>query len=136
MKEKMSNRGEYTNLCVESLNLNGVNSEKLFLLENYVIENEPDVLLLQETKVNADSLPPNMNLVGYNLDVKERTSEQKAGGGLAIYWKEGLVAKPWSNPKSSLMRKFKPELGQSHHKLFEVNFPIEIRIENFHNSFD
>ena len=38
--------------------------------------------------------------------------------------------------KSSLMRKFKPELGQSHHKLFEVNFPIEIRIENFHNSFD
>ena len=102
MKEKMSNRGEYTNLCVESLNLNGVNSEKLFLLENYVIENEPDVLLLQETKVNADSLPPNMNLVGYNLDVKERTSEQKAGGGLAIYWKEGLVAKPWSNPKSSL----------------------------------
>ena len=40
-----------------------------------------------------------------------------------------------SKIKSSLMRKFKPELGQSHHKLFEVNFPIEIRIKNFHNSF-
>ena len=102
MREKMSNRGEYTNLCVESLNLNGVNSEKLFLLENYVIENEPDVLLLQETKVNVDSLPPNMNLAGYNLDVKERTSEQKAGGGLAMYWKEQIAAKPWSNPKTTL----------------------------------
>ena len=76
----MSNRGEYTNIRIESLNLNGVNSEKLFLLENYVIENDPDVLLIQETKVNVDSLPPNMNLAGYNLDVKGRNSEQKSGG--------------------------------------------------------
>ena len=70
----------YTDLTVQSLNIDGITEEKLFLLEDYVIDKNPDFLLIQESKITSDSLPTNLDLVGYTHSVKERQSMDKPGG--------------------------------------------------------
>lgn len=85
MASKKRKDGEFTTINIESINVNGISTVKMALLEDYVIETMPDVIGLQETKVNVDYLPPSMDIAGYNDAVNERTSDSKPGGGLAIY---------------------------------------------------
>ena len=99
MAPKVKMHVEYTDIKVESLKINGISSEKMVLLEDYVVKTMPDVLELQETKVNVDNLPPSMDIEEYDYAVNERTSDQKPGGGLVIYWKDSLPGRIWTNPK-------------------------------------
>ena len=110
MASKNSTSGEYTNINIETLNIDGISSIKMALLEDYMMESMPDVIGLQETKVNVDNLPPNMDIVGYNHAVNERTSDKKSGGGLVIYWKDTLPGKIWSNPNMNTTSKAYTEI--------------------------
>ena len=110
MAPKKRKDGEFTSINIESLNINGISTVKMVLFEDYVIETMPDVIGLQETKVNIDNLPPSMDIAGYNHAVNERSSDNKPGGGLAIYWKDTLPGKIWSNPKLKPESKAKTEI--------------------------
>ena len=52
MAPKKRKDGEFTSINIESLNINGISTVKMVLFEDYVIETMPDVIGLQETKVN------------------------------------------------------------------------------------
>ena len=99
----------YTDLTVQSLNIDGVSEEKMFILEDYVITNSPDFLLIQESKVTSDSLPTNLDMAGYTYSVKERPSTDKPGGGLISYWKSDIPARTWENPSKDKDSKVRNE---------------------------
>ena len=99
-REKMAQTSSlYTELTVQSLNIDGATEEKMYILEDYVINNSPDFLLIQESKVTSDSLPTNLEMAGYTHSVKERPSTDKQGGGLISYWKSDIPVRTWENPK-------------------------------------
>ena len=89
---------EYTTINIQSLNVDGLNEEKLALLEDYCIEERPDVLALQETKFSVESLPPNLEIEGYHYYVAERSELEKQGGGLIIYHKTEIPIRSWVRP--------------------------------------
>ena len=96
---------EYTSVNIQSLNVDGLNAEKLAILEDYCIEERPDFLALQETKFTVESLPPNLEIEGYQHYVKERSETEKKGGGLIMYYKSEIPVRSWTRPgkKASLV---------------------------------
>ena len=89
---------EYTTIDLQCLNVDGLNHEKLALLEDYCIEERPDILALQETKFTVESLPPNLDIEGYNHYVTERSEQDKKGGGLILYYKTEIPVRTWTRP--------------------------------------
>ena len=89
---------EYTSVDIQSLNVDGLNAEKLAILEDYCIEERPDFLALQETKFTVESLPPNLEIEGYHHYVKERSETEKKGGGLIMYYKSEIPVRSWTRP--------------------------------------
>ena len=118
-REKMAQTSSlYTELTVQSLNIDGATEEKMYILEDYVINNSPDFLLIQESKVTSDSLPTNLEMAGYTHSVKERPSTDKQGGGLISYWKSDIPVRTWENPKKDKDSKVKNE---THWMLIDAN---------------
>ena len=89
---------EYTTINIQSLNVDGLNAEKLAILEDYCIEERPDILALQETKFTVESLPPHLEIEGYHHYVTERTEHDKKGGGLIMYYKSDIPIRTWKRP--------------------------------------
>ena len=89
---------EYTTVSIQSLNVDGLNAEKLAILEDYCIEERPDFLALQETKFTVEALPPNLDIEGYQHYVKERSETDKKGGGLIMYYKSEIPVRTWTRP--------------------------------------
>jgi len=74
------------NLHIVHININGLRGRKTEL-EVYLNETLPDVICLNETKLEAASPP---NLIGYNIACnKERSSD--GGRGVIIYIKNNLI---------------------------------------------
>ena len=92
---------EYTSINIQSLNVDGLNAEKLALLEDYCIEERPDILALQETKFTVEALPPNLEIEGYYHHVTERSEKDKKGGGLIMYYKSEIPIRTWKRPGKS-----------------------------------
>ena len=92
---------EYTTINIQSLNVDGLNAEKLAVLEDYCIEERPDILALQETKFTVEALPPHLEIEGYHHYVTERTEHDKKGGGLIMYYKSEIPIRTWKRPGKS-----------------------------------
>ena len=86
---------KYQDFKVISLNINGVNETKLTFLNEYIMENDPNIVLLQESKCRSDELSIDLTIEGYNHVVTERGGDDKAGGGLVTYYKEDILAHKW-----------------------------------------
>ena len=89
---------EYTSINIQSLYVDGLNAGKLALLEDYCIEEWPDILALQGTKFTVEALPPNLQIEGYYHHVKERSEKDKKGGGLIMYYKTEIPIRTWKRP--------------------------------------
>ena len=89
---------EYTEIDIQSLNVDGLNSEKLSMIEDYCLEESPDVLAIQETKFTVESLPPHLDIDGYKYFVTERSEQDKKGGGLIMYYKDEIPVRSWTRP--------------------------------------
>ena len=89
---------EYTTINIQSLNVDGLNAEKLAVLEDYCIEERPDILALQETKFTVEALPPHLEIEGYHHYVTERSEKDKKGGGLIMYYKSEIPIRTWKRP--------------------------------------
>ena len=93
---------EYTTINIQSLNVDGLNAEKLAVLEDYCIEERPDILALQETKFTVEALPPHLEIEGYHHYVTERSEKDKKGGGLIMYYKSEIPIRTWKRPGKNL----------------------------------
>ena len=80
---------------ITSININGLKQQKLAILENYILEKKPEVIMIQETHIRAEELTYDMKIEGYSHGVTEREEGQKKGGGLLMYWKENIQADMW-----------------------------------------
>ena len=86
-KNKKQKQNERTMRVIEkegtitSININGLKQQKLAILENYILEQNPEVMLIQETHIRAEELTYDMKIEGYSHGVTEREEGQKKGGG-------------------------------------------------------
>ena len=60
-------------------------------LQLFLKESQPDIMSIQETKLNDESANLLMRYKGYSMYHKERTKNPSYGGGIAILIKEGIT---------------------------------------------
>ena len=68
---------EMASINIQCLNIDGMNEEKLTLLEDHMLDDGPDIMGIQETKLTKEALPPNLEISGYHYHVMERSETQK-----------------------------------------------------------
>ena len=101
---------EMASINIQCLNIDGMNEEKLTLLEDHMLDDGPDIMGIQETKLTKEALPPNLEISGYHYHVMERSETQKMGGGLIIYHKEDIPIRSWTRPTRSMTKQAAQEV--------------------------
>merc|ERR1711934_1034961 len=80
-------------LTICHLNVNGLNEESIHDLANAASNRNVKVICVSETKFRREQNIIHHSIEGFNLFESRRSdvSEDKSGGGLAVYCRDGLV---------------------------------------------
>ena len=98
-----------SSLCVMSLNVNGLTQSSVHDIEAAVNERKVDIVAVTETKFRLEENPVHHHISGYKSFETRRSdvAEDRGGGGIIVYYREGLNVKqhspPINNPLSSFV---------------------------------
>ena len=81
---------------VYSLNVNGLNDERIEELRTFLKARRPAILFLQETKRRSDKVNEKLYFPGYHVSTLEREGSAKGGGGMCTLWRNDINLTPCS----------------------------------------
>ena len=97
LRDKVGVIGSKNNLKTSMLNVDGLNDTSLADIQDFVVQNSPDIVFLLETKRRLEEFGTDITIDGYDhFEVKRSdVAEHKQGGGLVCYTRkaDGLVFK-------------------------------------------
>jgi len=97
--EERGTRGKNV-MCIRAMNVDGLSDVNIHGVQQFLRKNrDTDILLLSETKRREDTRNVEFEVDGYDQIVRERTCDQKDGGGLMILHKQDMNIHPWQSPE-------------------------------------
>ena len=97
-----------SNLCVMALNVNGLSTSSVNDIQATVEAKKVDLVSITETKFRLEESPDHHVIPGYKFFEARRSNvaEDKGGGGILVYYREGLSVKKHSPLINSQMSAF------------------------------
>ena len=91
---------EKSNLSVMALNVNGLTESSIHDIEAAIESKKSDLIAVTETKFRLEENPDHHNIQGYKFFEARRSNvaEDKGGGGIIVYYREGLSVTRHSPP--------------------------------------
>ena len=99
---------ERSNLCVMSLNVNGLTISSVHDIEAAINSKKVDLVTVTETKFRLEENHDHHMIPGFKTFETRRSdvAEDKGGGGIIVYYREGLSVSRYSPSISSQMSAF------------------------------
>ena len=96
------------NLCVMSLNVNGLTQSSIHDIEAAIASKRVDIVTVTETKFRLEENPVHHKIPGFKTFEARRSdvAEDKGGGGIIVYYREGLSVTRYSPPIACQMSAF------------------------------
>ena len=97
-----------SNLCVMSLNVNGLTQSSIHDIEAAVVSKRVDLVTVTESKFRLEENPDHHMIPGFKTFEARRSdvAEDKGGGGIIVYYREGLSVTRYSPPIACQMSAF------------------------------
>ena len=97
-----------SSLCVMSLNVNGLTESSIHDIRASIEAKKVDIVSISETKFRLEESPDHHKIEGFNSFEARRSdvAEDKGGGGIIVYYREGLSVTRYSPPIAGQMSAF------------------------------